>query len=182
MVRKSKFEKEKILISLLSLEANKGHLKWKVSDLARMAKVSRPLIYYHVGKTKKEILDTCIQIIGEEFFGLTEERTKMLQSGNLLESVLRTHQMFMNAPALAILYLRSRTEASFLQKSFMQLEERYQAKLRKALPNLNNAEIGALHAMLHGLVTAPFADQESLTAAVRMLGVMLDAPSRGSAG
>jgi AcrR family transcriptional regulator len=141
-----------------------------------MAKVSRPLIYYHVGKTKKEILDACIQIIGDEFYGLTEERTKMLQNGNMLESVLRTHQMFMKAPALAILYLRSRTEASFLQKSFMQLEQRYQAKLRKALPKLNKVEVAALHAMLHGLVTAPFADRETLTVAVRMLGVALNAP------
>jgi AcrR family transcriptional regulator len=178
MPKASRFPREKVLTSLLTLEANKGHLKWKVSDLARLSKVSRPLIYFHLGRTKKEILETGMALIGEEFFGLSSERQNMLEGGRALESLLITHRMFMNAPALAVLYLRSRTQPSYLQKGFINLETRYAEKIRRSLPHLADAEVKAVHALFHGLVTAPFADEETIVAAWKMLAPLLKAPAK----
>ena len=42
--------RSRVLQAVIAAEVAKGHLKWKVSDLARHAKVSRPLIYYHFGE------------------------------------------------------------------------------------------------------------------------------------
>lgn len=173
MAKTSKFPREKILSSILSLEVNKGHLKWKVSDLARMAKVSRPLIYFHLGRTKKEILENCMAILGEEFYGLSATRQNMLREGRGLDSLRLTHRMFLGTPALAVLYLKSRTHASHLQKTLVALEERYAEKIAQALPHLSPTEVGAVHAIFHGLVTAPFADDEVLEAAWRMLAPVL---------
>jgi hypothetical protein len=178
MPRASKFPREKVLTSLLTLEANKGHLKWKVSDLARLSKVSRPLIYFHLGRTKKEILETGMTLIGEEFYGLSPERQEMLKDGRELESLLITHRMFMNAPALAVLYLRSRTQPSYLQKGFIKLEDRYGEKIRKALPHLNEEETKAVHAIFHGLVTAPFANEDTIVAAWKLLAPLLKAKAK----
>lgn len=80
---------QKILYRVVALETTKGHLKWKVSDLARLAKVSRPLVYYHFGKTKRAILLRCVELIAEEYFGFSEERRRMRSEGRLVESVLK---------------------------------------------------------------------------------------------
>lgn len=46
----------KICNSVLKLELSTGHLKWKLSEVARDADVTRSLIYYYFGKEKETIL------------------------------------------------------------------------------------------------------------------------------
>src|SRR5262249_15127056 len=75
-----------ILEAMLLLENEKGHLRWKISDVARVAKVSRTLVYYYFGRTKQELLETGVELLGEEYFGLTEEREKLLHEGKGWES------------------------------------------------------------------------------------------------
>lgn len=169
---------EKVLLTVLSLEANKGHLKWKVSDLARLSKVSRPLIYYHFGDTKIKILETCVDKIGEEFFGLTENRKGMASAGNLFESLKITFDMFMNTPALSVLYMKSRTQNSYLRDRFIDLELRYQKKIAADFPHLSSDQIVALHAMFHGLVSAPFGNYDVIHACLELLAPSLRNPAK----
>lgn len=159
-----------VLNSILKLEVAKGHLKWKVSDVARASKVSRPLIYYHFGKTKKAILESCILLIGEEYYGLGKDREHSLVNGSLLESLKKTRAMFLANPALAAFYQRWRMEDSPYRAPLIKMEKRYQNKVRKAFPRMSQGQVLSFHAMLHGLITAPFLDEEAFEEAA---GVVL---------
>jgi len=151
-----------ILNKVIELETSKGHLKWKVSDLARISKVSRPLIYYHFGKTKREILVSSLEIIAAEYYGLNEERFEMLKNGRGWQSVLQTRDMFMKNPSFATFYMKWRMTKTPLQEVFLRVEKKYQESLQKNFPHLSKAKVGALHAILQGVVTAPFLTAEAL--------------------
>ena len=49
--------------SVFHLESRDGHLKWKVTDLARSSGVSRQTIYTSFGNSKLEILKTALMQI-----------------------------------------------------------------------------------------------------------------------
>lgn len=164
----NKSKRMQLMNMVFSLECTKGHLKWRVSDLARLAGVSRPLIYYHFGKKKADILNSCIEVVAAEFYGFSEERRAMVQEGRLIDSLRETRAMFHQTPALVLFYLKWRTKRSPLQKTFIELERRYQEKLRAAFPNFSAVEIEPLHAILHGLASAPFLSEAGLQTALRL--------------
>jgi AcrR family transcriptional regulator len=162
--------KSDILRSVLRLEVLKGHLKWKVSDLARYSGVSRPLIYYHFGNTKAAIIVTSIRYLAEEYFGLNEERLLMFKQGNALPSLMRTRKALMAAPDAITFYFRWRTTKSEIQKHLIAIELEYQKLLVKGFPSLSAPEAAALHGILFGLVTAPFLTNEALQIAAGWIG------------
>ncbi len=164
-----------VLKSVIALDMSKGHLKWKVTDLARLSNVSRPLIYYHFGKTKKEILARSIDVIAEEFYGLSSERTSMVRKGGLLDSLRITQKMFLKNPSFGIFYLKWRTTSSPLQIKFIRIERRYHRRLQSLYPHLSKSEILALRAFLHGIATSPFLSEEGLQNAVKFLGRLTSA-------
>jgi len=169
---------EKVLSTIISLEMSKGHLKWKVTDLARISSVSRPLIYFHFGNTKKKILESAMDIIAEEFYGLSPERTEMVKKGRLLDSLRMSHELFLKNPSFGTFYLKWRTTVSPLQKKYLEIEGRYHARLRLVYPHLSEGQITALHAFLHGIVTAPFLAESGRVAAVTWLDQILSNPKR----
>ncbi|HWU43767.1 MAG TPA: TetR/AcrR family transcriptional regulator [Bdellovibrio sp.] len=151
-----------ILTKLIDLENSKGHLLWKVSELARLSKVSRPLIYYHFGKTKKEIFKRALDIVSVEYFGITPERIKMLSEGRAWESVLQTRELILKYPSYLVFYLKWRTSKSPLKEHFIEIEKKYQAHLQSNFPHFSKAKILALHALLFGTVISPFLTNEAL--------------------
>lgn len=152
-----------ILEAMLLLENEKGHLGWKISDLARAAGVSRALVYYHFGKTKREILDTGIELLAVEYFGLTPDRAELVRQGKGWDLVMQTRRMLLSRPAFAVFYLRWRTQKrSPLSARLAAIEVRYQAMLASAFPHLAKEQIGALHGIFYGVVTAPFLTDEAL--------------------
>lgn len=148
--------RQKILQSVLNFEVTKGHLKWRVADIARVTNVRRALIYYHFGQSKEEILNNSLMAMAEDYFALDSKRSKMVQEGRIAESLTMTRQILLKNPSLAVLYQRGRTTPSPLRDKFMEIEARYQEKIRKALPSLSEAEAVFLHALFHGILTAPF--------------------------
>lgn len=154
-----------VVNGVLELEVTKGHLKWKVSELARKAKVSRPLVYYYLGKTKVDILESTLDLIAEELYGLSSERVAMVQRGDLLQSLQQTRRMLEQTPALAVFYQKWRFEKSPLQAKLVKMEKRYQQKLKGLFPQFNDVQIQALHAVFHGLIVAPFVTEASLRVA-----------------
>lgn len=163
----------RILHAVIALEVAKGHRKWSVAELARKVGVSRPLIYYHFGKTKPKILETSILLVAEEFFGLTEERVRLLTEGRAVESLLASRRLFLNNPSFALFYLRWRMTKSPIQKKLLEIETRYQTMLSELFPRAGAAEVRALHGLFYAVVTAPFLDDaaiERLIAAADRLG------------
>jgi hypothetical protein len=55
----------------------------------------------------------------------------------------------------------------------MDIEKRYQQKLKSIFPHLSKEQIEALHSMLHGIVTAPFLSEKGLVAATKWLEAIL---------
>lgn len=151
-----------ILEAMLHLENEKGHLAWKISDLARSAGVSRTLVYYHFGQTKKEILDAGIELIALEYFGLTDDRADLLRKGNGWDSVIQTQAMIRSRPAFATFYVRWRSQTgSPIAAKLVAIEERYQAMLTSAFPHLSKTQVIALHGILYGVVMSPFLTPEA---------------------
>lgn len=163
---------------LVTLEVTRGHLKWKVSELARSTKVSRPLLYYHFGKTKAEILNNCVDFVIEEYFGFTPERLEMVRQGRILESLILTRRLHEDFPALTIFYQRARAQASPLQEKFLAVEQKYQAKLKSAYPHLSKSQVVAVHAFFHSLVSAPFLTEADVKEAYGILVGLLQPKSR----
>lgn len=151
-----------VLKSVLHLEVSKGHLRWKVSDLARTSKVSRPLIYYHFGNTKNDILVSSIKILAREYFGLNESRAVMMKTGDALGSIMDTRNSLMKHPDVITFYFKWRTSRTKLQKYLIEIETEYQALLATAFPRLSRNQIAGLHGLFFGLVTAPFLTRESI--------------------
>jgi AcrR family transcriptional regulator len=171
--------RSRVLQAVISAEVSKGHLKWKVSDIARFTEVSRPLIYYHFGKTKKAILTECLNVIAEDYYSLSTERAESLKSESvleaLLESLARTRKMFVKNPSLVVFYQRARMQDSDVCRQLVAIEKRYQQKLMKTFPKMSEEQVVGLHALFHGMITAPFLDAKGLAAALGL--VRLEAAS-----
>lgn len=160
---------EALLNEIFSAENQKGHLKWKVSEVARNCKVSKSLVYYHLGKTKLEILHSCIDVVASEFYGLNPVREGMVRSGDLLSSLEYTRKMFLKTPAFTVFYIRWRMTDSELGKKLTDLDERYRKRLKGLFPNLSSSEIFALQAIFHGLITTPGVDKNVIISALKWL-------------
>jgi AcrR family transcriptional regulator len=155
-------ERFEMLAKIVDFDCSKGHLRWKVSDLARATRVSRPLIYYHFGKTKRDILMSSAEMLAEIYFGLTSERVQMLYDGRAWESVLISRDYFRQNPSFAVFYFRWRMTKSPLQMRLVELEKKYQAMLKKAFPKLSHEKILVLHAINQAVVTSPYLSVEAL--------------------
>ncbi len=159
----------RVVQAVIAAEVAKGNLKWKVSDIARFTKVSRPLIYYHFGKTKKDILSECLNVIAEDYYGLTPERSESLEPKIMLDSLLRTRNMFVKNPALVVFYQRERMKDSAAGRQLVEIEKRFQKKLKTQFPKTSEEIIKGLHALFHGIISAPFLDEESFKAALSLI-------------
>lgn len=159
----------RILKSTICFEVTKGHLKWKVSDLARAAQVSRPLIYYHFGKTKIEILESCLELLAKRFYGLDIQSIGEKSPAEFFQQMHASHRFLHSFPELTTFYLKSRSGKSFLRDRFLSFEKRYQKKLQRIFPKLTETDAIAFHSIFHGIVSAPFATSQSTEFAIRSL-------------
>lgn len=162
-------ERFEILAKIIEYDCLKGHLRWKVSDLARATRVSRPLIYYHFGKTKQDILMTSAGLLADLYFGLTEEREAMLREGRAWESLLISRELFRKNPSFAVFYFRWRMSESPAQTKIIEKERQYQTMLKKVFPTLSQEKILVLHALNQAVVTAPYLSAEGLEEMYRLL-------------
>lgn len=157
----------KVIEAIFRLENQKGHLKWSVSQIATAAKISRSLVYYHFGKTKKDILHSCLDEVLLEFYGLTQERRQM----RLLDSLLLSHRMYRNNPYYAVFYQKWRHQPSLIAQKYQKIEKLYDEKIKETFPKATSHQRLAIQAFFHGLVTAPYVDQNAIEAALKMLGL-----------
>ncbi|MES2856962.1 MAG: hypothetical protein V4692_13930, partial [Bdellovibrionota bacterium] len=99
-------------------------MKWKVSEIARTCKVSKSLVYYHLGRNKLEILFSCMDIVGSEFYGLNSEREKMVRTGSLFDSLKYTRQMFEFCPSFTVFYTKWRLTDTDIGRKLAPLRDR----------------------------------------------------------
>lgn len=149
-------EKLQILKSVLELEVKKGHLKWTMSELARKSKVTRTLIYYHFGNTKTEIVKYALEIMGEEFFSVSESGSVFLNEIDLEKSLRKTREKLQKNAYVLTFYYFWRYSDSPIRGYLEQMELKFQKRLGKALPQYTKKEIIAIHTVMFGIVVAPF--------------------------
>lgn len=145
----------KVLDAVVKLEVLKGHLRWKMSDLSRISGVQRTLVYYYFGKSKEMILQTAMKGIGDEFFGLSDERLELWKSGKIKESILRTREMMKKAPHVTQFYFHWRHQDNEIAKHLASLEKRYTRKVKELFPNVSDNDAQAVFAIFFGLVVTP---------------------------
>src|SRR4051812_41652764 len=100
-----------ISLSVFSLEAKKGHLKWKVTDIEKNAKFSRSLIYRYMGKSKEEILKSALMVFTSNFYGFTEELKKL----NFNERLRLAREMVLKFPEVSVFYQKWRHQKGWIQ-------------------------------------------------------------------
>jgi hypothetical protein len=158
-----------VINAVLSLEVTRGHLKWKVSDVSRTTKVNRNWIYYHLGKTKTQIFDFCLEQVAEEFYGLSDARMKMVREGRLLECLDLTRDMFRKNPEFMIFYYKWRMRKGPLQQKLIDIEVRYRRKLQGIFPRWSSEDAAAFQALIQGAVSAPFLNEVAFKRAVELI-------------
>ena len=160
-----------VLNSAIELDFKRGHLRWTMSELSRVSKVTRSLIYYYFGKSKESILLEAVKLIGEEFFGLTARRVEMWKEGQIAESVLQTRLLLEKCPHMSTFYMVHREEQTDIGASLRQLELEYKQKLNKFFPDASEPSREALFGLFMGLVVTPGLSGEAVRKAVE--GVLL---------
>jgi hypothetical protein len=159
--------------TLIRLDVQRGHMSWKISDLARLSKVSRPLIYYYFGKSKEKIMQTAIEFLGAEYFGLSDERLQFWKNGNVVESILKSRNLCLKAPYVPVFYLLRRGLDSDVGKALRDFEVRHQAKIRFFYPNISEDSIRAMSAVFFGLVAAPDLTEEGVRFSLKIVQARL---------
>lgn len=153
MAKSSKQEKLfRIALEIFSLEASKGHLRWKVTDLVRKSGVSRPLIYRYLGSSKSEILESAVEVFCAEFYGFSGVDAETDFITGVMDARAKIQKNF----EAVLFYQQWRERDSHLKNHFLRVEAKFRAKLQEIRPHLSDEQALTAHACIHGLVTSPF--------------------------
>lgn len=165
-----------VLNAAIQLEFTRGHQRWTMSELSRVSKVTRSLIYYYFGKSKEGILVEAVKLIGEEFYGLSETRMQLWQKGSIAESVILSRKLLDKAPHMTSFYMVHRDAETGIGESLRRLDSEYRQKLKRFFPEARDPYHEALHALLMGLVLAPKLSEEAVHKAVGVVGSLVNRP------
>lgn len=155
-----------IVNTVFRFEVAKGHLKWKMTEISKYSGVNRTLIYYYFGKTKKEIFNHCLEVIMNEFYGLSPEREQLVNSGKLMECSRKSYKLFHDNPEFMAFYFHWRFKKSPIQTRLIELEIAYKNRLKRLFPHLQEPQLQAVHAAIQGIVTAPFLKEKEFDLAI----------------
>ena len=156
---------QKILDAVLKLEMDKGHLTWRITDLARFSGIQRSLIYYYFGNSKAEILKSSLQLLGDSFLGLSRGAF----STNLLKSVTKVRTKILMSPHILQFYLHWRFAGGEIGEQIRRIETAYQKRIELSFPKLTFAEREAVFILMFGLISAPSLSQKSIAISLNIL-------------
>lgn len=160
-----------VLEAVIKLEVSKGHLLWKVTELSRLSGVGRPLIYYYFGKSKKEIVQTALKIIGDEFFGLSEERILLWKEGRVVDSILKTRELIERAPYVSVFFFHWRHKDGEIADYLKSLENRYRQKISQVRPDFSKLEVDVFFTIAFGLSVFPELKPEVIGAILKKINL-----------
>lgn len=157
-----------IICTVFDLEVSKGHLKWSVSQISRSCKVSRTLVYYHFGKTKKEILLNCLDDLTRQLYGLSEDRRDFKKT-SLIDSLKACHDLYAKVPSYSVFCQKWARKPSIYRDQYLEIQKMYDEKLHFNFPRSTRAQRISLRALFYGLVAAPSFDREYISEAIQLL-------------
>lgn len=160
----------KVFEAAMGLDFRKGHQRWTMSELARSSGITRTLIYYYFGKSREKILQEAVKYLGEEFFGLTNDRMTLWQSGKVSDSVMKSRNFIQTHPDLAAFYILHRSRPTPIGQMLKDLEVRHHQKMMKFFPQSSERANRARSGLLFGLVFASGIPDDAVKQAVRVAG------------
>lgn len=174
-LEKSGNKKDKVYWAVLSatieLDLKKGHLKWTLSEVSRKSKVTRSLIYYYFGRSKINILEEACRVIGDELVGLSEERVRLWQEGQFLQSLAQSREVYDKAPFIPSFIQSHIRSSNVIGDNLRSMETRFLKKIETFFPHLTKPEILAIYSIYWGAVFAPACSNEALEHVVRALSM-----------
>ena len=152
----------KVLNCALELEFKKGHLKWTMTELSRKSKITRSLIYYYFGRSKMDILEAAISIIGEEFIGMSDKRIDLWKKGEFEAGLMEARKFYDRMPFLCAFYLNYRTRPNEIGEALLKIDKAFKRKLKQNAPNATPAQINTLFAVYFGVAYSPYVGPEEI--------------------
>jgi len=148
----------KILNAVTKLEISKGHLKWKISDVAKEADVTRSLVYYYLGKDKEVILKEAVKFMLQSVFNLFEDEPVRVNY-RLKIALNQIKQM----PYLLVLFVLNRRADNEIGEIIRAGENQLFTLLKKIYPQMSDQQILQLYVMelgaaCHGDLSDEFID------------------------
>lgn len=127
----------KICNAVLQLEIEKGHLCWKVSDIAKLADVTRSLIYYYFGKEKDTIFEEAYRFM----INIILPEKNEAKSG-IAERTKKAIRLFEKVPYIFIIYFMEKDkDDSPIGKIIRNAESRILERFKESNPHLSDKEI-----------------------------------------
>ncbi len=160
----------RVLNGALELEIKKGHLKWTMTELARKSQITRSLIYYYFGRSKVNILQAAVGIIGEEFIGLSEKRMQMWKKGEFEAGLIEARKFYDKMPYLCTFYLNYRTQTNEIGEALLKIEKGFHRKILQLVPQASRAQVNTIFAVYFGIVYSPNIGPEEIKIFTRFMG------------
>lgn len=169
-----------VLNAAIQLDFSRGHQRWTMSELSRVSKITRSLIYYYFGKSKEGLLTEAVKLIGEELFGLNESRIGLWEKGEITESVILTRRLLEKSPHMVAFYMVHRHADSEIGRKLRELEGEHMKKIKRFFPKASDHSIEALFSLFLGLVFAPRLSDEAVRKAVAVVIQLSNQPAFSS--
>ena len=140
---------------LIRLDVQKGHLKWTISDVARIARVTRSLIYYYFGRKKEELLMEAARYMLKTIYAIDQPHDGLdVRIEKTLEATNRN-------PYLFIFWHLNRGQATELGQMIAQEERKLIDSLKIYFPESSELEIFKIYMLEVGAVALRMSAQEA---------------------
>ena len=130
----------KICNAILKGEVTKGHLKWKVSEVARSAGVSRPLVYHYLGSDREQMLVESYNFMCDIVFHVNS--TQKVPIKDVIKDVLAKLK---SMPYLLPLFYLEKDKDSQCGEIIRRYEQETLEKLANSNPHMSKNEILRLY-------------------------------------
>lgn len=142
--------------SVLKLEFLKGHLNWKLTDVARDSNVTRSLIYYYFGKERETLLREAVRFMLS--FIYTEE---FMESEDPFQRFMDNREKVKKMPYLLIHFFMQKHLDTELGREIKKAEREHFERQLVKYPNNNIDDIYRVYATQLGvLYYQDFSDEE----------------------
>jgi len=158
-----------VLNAAIALDIKKGSLKWSMTDLSKLSKVSRTLIYYYFGKSKEGILLEAIDLFGQELSGSTPERIAAWKAGKIAATLLATRDLMNLSPSIRVFYHLNKEKESAVGIRIREFEKKLFKKICTFFPILKRSEQEGLFALILGIALTPSLSAEAIESAVNII-------------
>ena len=158
---------------IIQADLLQGHLKWKVTEIAKKGFLARSTIYEYFGKNKEEILQASLKIILDELFGLSSEREEIQKLIPRRVALFRSRDLVTQAPELLSFYFKYRSKQSKLGIEIREAEEKYMKTIASQTGVNDSDLLLALRVFIHGLSLAPFLSEEDVTRSLNVIDKLI---------